>query len=143
MYCIDSYKDLISEIEMSKIRIEGFENEKETLIKLMHSSAPKSIGGMNYSGMPGGSRNYMSLDRIVERIEKLDSALYIETNLLENMEKTKGKIEGRIQNLQGTKYKVAYLREIEGKSYKEIALKLHLSEDRVKHIGAEIKRERN
>jgi hypothetical protein len=128
---------------MSKARIEGFEKQKELLIKLMYNNAPRELSGMVYSDMPGGSKNYMSLDRIVDRIEKLDSALYIESSLLENMENTKGKIDGRIQNLQGIKYKVAYLREIEGKSYKEIAADLNMSEDRIKHIGAEIKKERN
>lgn len=128
---------------MSRARIEGYEKEKELLIKLMYSNAPKGISGMNYSGMPKGSKNYMSLDRIVDGIEKLDSALYIETSLLENMENTKSKIDGKIQNLQGVKYKVAYLKEIEGKTYKEIAAELNMSEDRIKHIGAEIKKINN
>jgi len=143
MYCIDSYQDLISEIEMSKARIEGFEKQRDILVSLMYTNAPGGVGGINYDGMPKGSRNYMSLDRIVERVEKIDSTLYIETSLLENMQNTKKQLEDKIKDLKGIKYKVAYRREIEGKTYKEIAADLNMSEDRIKHIGAEIKKLNN
>ena len=137
MYCIESYKDLTSEIEMAKARIEGLEKQRELLTKLLFKG-PKGYTPIDMSGMPKGSRNDISLDRLVEAVSKIDNMLYIEGELLKGMEETIKKIKGKLEGLEGNKYKVAYKRIIENKAYKEIANELHLSEDYVKHIGAEL-----
>lgn len=110
------------------------------LVKLLDSNRPQEIQPVTFSDMPHGCKNFMSLDRIVEGINRIDNQLYIETSLIEGMESTRVKIEEKLKGLEGVKYKVAYMKVIEGKTYREIAVDLNLSEDRIRHIGADIKR---
>ncbi|MBU5486487.1 hypothetical protein KQI86_19485 [Clostridium sp. MSJ-11] len=140
MYCIKAYKDLITEIELTKMRIEGLEKERELYKKTIYGNAPKEISGQSYSDMPRGSRNYMSLDRIIEAISRIDSALYIEEERLKILQELENGITSKLEQLSGLHYKVYYLKEIEGKTYREIAEELYISEQYAKELGAEAKR---
>ena len=138
MQVINTYKDLLTEIEIHKIIIENAENEKKQLIKLLHNNSPRDIKGISYSGMPGSGKNYISIDRIIDSIEKCENLIYIESNILEGLEKAKLEIENRIEKFEGLHYKVAYLRDIEGMKLQEIADRLGYSLDRIKQISVEI-----
>ena len=49
MYCIKNYKDLLTEIELCNIRIEGLEAEREIYKKSIYNNAPKELSGQTYS----------------------------------------------------------------------------------------------
>lgn len=136
MYCIDSYKDLCTEIEIAKSRIEGLEEQKKILLKLMENNKPKDIAPIDYSGMPHGSKNFMSFDRIWDSLQHIENMLYIETEILQGMEKTKGKIEGKLSDLQGLQYKVAFMHKLGGKSLQDIAEELGYSYQYIKEVNA-------
>ena len=142
MYCIESYKDLCTEIEIAKTRLEYLLNQREMLVKLLDNNRPKEIQPVIYSDMPHGSKNFISLDRLVDGINRIDNQIYIETNLLEGMETTKTKIEEKLRGLEGIKYKIAYKKTIEGKTLQQIADELGYSIGYVKNLSMELNKER-
>jgi hypothetical protein len=75
---LDSYSDIITKIELSKIAIQGLQEEQESIKKLMFASKPYEVAGISYSDMPGGSKDYTSFDRLWERVRKIDNELQIE-----------------------------------------------------------------
>jgi DNA-directed RNA polymerase specialized sigma subunit len=132
IYNIDSYKDLCSEIEISKIRIEGLEGQKKELKKLL--DGPQEISCQQYSDLPKGSHNYLSIDRVVDSLSRIDSMLEIENSLLKAMIITQTKLNEKLKGLQGIEYKIMYKREIEGKSFARIGQELNYSEMQVGRI---------
>ena len=135
-YFIQNYKDLLTQIEIHENIIENAEKNKEYYIKQLHE--PKDIKAICYDGMPHGNYSEISLDRIVEYINKYDSMVEIETNILQQLEKAKDEIDKKINSLTGLYFKVAYMKEIEGKTLQEIADKLGYSIDRIKQVSAEL-----
>lgn len=140
MYCLKKYKDLKTEIELTKDRMDMLKEERKIYLKLMQNGCPQEVNGQAYSDMPKGSRNDMSLDRIVDEISKIDNMLYIEEERLKVIEKYEKEISSKLDKLQGLHYKVYYLHEIEGKTYREIAIQLNISEQYAKDLGSEAKR---
>lgn len=134
MYCIDSYKDLCTEIEIYKDRINNLKEQKKIMLKLMDCNRPKDIAPIDYSGMPHGSKNFMSLDRIWEDIKHIENMLYLEITNLEHMEETKAKINSKLNGLEGLQYKVEYKHSIEGKTLQQIADELGYSYDHIRRI---------
>jgi hypothetical protein len=132
IYAISTYNDLKSEIDISKARIEGLEGQKKALDKLLE--APNELTGMQYSDMPGGSHNYMGLDRIYDAICKINSKLKIEKGLLEGMLLTQATIMDKLKDLEGIKYRIMVKRELENKSIARIAAELNYSERQIFRI---------
>lgn len=139
MYVVDSYKNLLSEIEIVKKRIEGLEFERSLIIKTLHKSAPKDINSVSYDGMPKGSMSHKTLDRTWQDIQRIDSMLFLENEILKNNLKVKNEIENRVKNLKGIQYEVAYKREIEGKNLKDIAEELQCSYDHIRRVHSKYK----
>jgi hypothetical protein len=123
MYSMQCYKDLCSEISISQIRIEGLEGQKKELMKLL--GGPTEISCQQYSEMPIGSKNAMSIDRIFEALNKIESILEIENGLLKGMVDTQIKINVKLKGLEGLQYKIMYKREIENKTIIRIAQELN------------------
>lgn len=144
MYAIKRYKDLKTELELTKDRMDMLQEEREVYIKLMKKGCPGELSGQAYSDMPKGSRNDMSLDRIVNEISKIDSMLYIESERLRVIERYEKEISSKLKKLEGLEYKVMYMKEIEGLSNQEIANKLGYSYQTIANMMCEIKkREQN
>lgn len=137
MQIIESYKDLINEIEAIKEMINNYNKDKEIITKLM-LKGPSGYAPIDYSGMPKGSRNDTTLDRLCEQLGKIDSHLVIHEEMLKHKEEAANKIKDSLQGLEGLHFKIAYKRIIENKSLKEIASELYLSEGYVKQLSAEI-----
>lgn len=135
---IESYKDIKEGIEIHKIIIDSMENEIEVIKKMMYSGAPTDIAAIQYSGMPSGNFSPIPLDRLEERLNRLENRLNVEKATLDELVKKKNKIDDCINKFQGLKYKVAYRRFIQGKQLKIIADELGYSIDRIKQISAEI-----
>jgi hypothetical protein len=74
---IQSYNDICAKIEALEIWIDSLQRDIKYYTKLLNSGAPKDVSSINYDGMPKGSRNDMSLDRILEAIHKAESHLYL------------------------------------------------------------------
>lgn len=121
MFSIKSYKDLITEIDLCNMRIEALEAEREIYKKSIYNNAPKEMSGQVYSDMPCGSKNYMSLDRIVEAINRIDNALYIERERIKILQELEKESSGKLKNFRGLEYKIMYYKEIENMSIQEIA----------------------
>lgn len=124
--------DLCTEIEIAETRIEGIIGQRKALMKLL--GAPQELKAMQYSDMPKGSHNYMSIDRLADSIDRLDNMLFIEENLLKGMLATKAKINDKLKGLEGIQYKVMYKREIENKTIIRIAEELNYSTRQVDRI---------
>lgn len=135
IYAINTYSDLCIEIDIARARVEGLEGQKAALNKLLE--APAELTGMQYNDMPSGSYNYLSLDRIVEAVYKINSTLDIEKSLLKGMLHTQEKMEEKLKGLIGIEYKIVYKRELENKTICRIAEELNYSS---KQIGRIIKK---
>ena len=151
MYGTETFKDLIEMIEV----------HEHILFNCNQSLRKIEVFLLQDDGCPTGYKHRTSyedydtirgdktgtslevLKRLMNETEHLRNIILLEEEIIKNLNKGKQVVLDKLKNLQGIKYKVAYLREIEGKSYKEIAADLNMSEDRIKHIGAEIKKERN
>ena len=138
MYSMNSYKDLTTEIKISKIRLEGIKEQKDQLLKLMYASMPDELKAMTYSDMPKGGRNDMSLDRIIEQLNRLDSMIFIEENILVNMEDTEKQIGDKLKEFTGLNYKIAYMREVNHRSLQEIADELGYTLGYVKNLSSKV-----
>lgn len=140
MYVVDSYKNLLSEIEIIKKRIEGLEYERALIIKTLHKSAPKDISSISYDGMPKGSMNHKTLDRTWQDIQRIDSMLFLENEILKNNLKVKNDIENKVKSLKGIEYEITYKRDIEGKNLSDIAKEIGYNYDYVRRIYAKYKK---
>lgn len=139
MHVVDSYKNLLIEIEIVRKRIEGLEVDRELMVKSLFKSAPKEISSVNYDGMPKGSMSHKTLDRTWEDIRRIDNMLFLENTFLENKLKIKNQIEERIGKLEGIEYKVAFMKDIKGKNLKEIAEELGYSHEHIRRIYSKAK----
>ena len=137
MYAIDCYTDLCTEIEIAKTRIDGLEGQKKELKKLV--DGPTLITGQQYSDLPTGNHNFMSLDRLVDMIHRIDSMLDIENGLLKGMFETQDKINEKLKGLKGIEYQVVYKREFENKPYEVIARELNYSSRQIRRISDKLK----
>lgn len=137
---LDNYKDIVTEIELSKIRIQGLEEEQESIKKLMFSARPYEISGVSYSDMPGGSKDYTSFDRLWDRLRRIDNEILIEKDRIKIMGNTKDKMDKALEELQGLQYKIAYMR-MQGYTLLEIADKLKYNESYIRRVAANIKKE--
>ena len=133
---INNYKDICLDIEIQEVIIQDIEKEI-LLLKKLAIQGPKDITGINYSSQPRGSAIYISLDRILDRIERVEKRLEISKEILFQKIETKNKIDLKIKELNGLDAKVVYMRDIARMSLKEMADKLGYSEIWIKKKVAE------
>ena len=132
MYGIATYCDLCSEIEIAEIRINGLKGQKKELLKLL--GGPQELKAMSYSDMPKSGENAMSIDRIIDTLNRIDNMLMIEQGLLDGMILTKVKINDKLKGLVGIQYQIMYKREIENKTLNRIAEELNYSTRQISRI---------
>lgn len=133
MIGINSYKDLCREIEILELRAESIESEIKQLRKIM-LQGPKDITGIDYSREPGGSIVHMPLDRLIDRLDRLEKTISTLKDTLEQKKRYKGKIENVLKKFDGVNHKVMYLRIVEGKKQREIADILGYDERHIRRI---------
>lgn len=139
MDTIKSYKDLCEEIEIWKERIKAYEAEIKALKKLAKVYGPSDITGIDYSQPYVDSTKQIGLEEFLIRLRKLENHIYIHEEAIKNMEKCRKKIEERIKKLEGIDQKVVYMRDLEGKTLKEIADELGYSYQYIKEVSAKNK----
>lgn len=136
---IQSYNDICAKIAALEIWIDSLQRDIKYYTKLLNSGAPKDISGINYDGMPKGSRNDTSLDRILEAIHKAESHLYLAEEELKNKKKLKQSIEEVLSSMEGIEYQVFYYRVIKGMTQEEAAEELDRSDRHIRRIEKNIK----
>lgn len=132
MYAIDCFTDLCTEIEIAETKIEGYKLQKKSIMKLL--GAPNELQAMQYSDMPTAGINAMSIDRLIDTLQRIDNMLFIEEGLLKGMNATKTSINAKLKGLEGIPYKVMYKRHIENKTIIRIAQELNYSTRQVDRI---------
>ncbi len=136
---IQSYNDICSKIAALELWIDSLQRDIKYYTKLLHSGAPKDISGINYDGMPKGSRNDMSLDRIVESIHKAESHLYLAQEELKCKNKLKQSIEEVLSSIEGMEYKVFYYRVVKGLTQEQTAEIIDRSDRQIRNIEKKMK----
>lgn len=96
--------------------------------------APNEIQAMQYSDMPTAGINAMSIDRLIDTLQRIDNMLFIEEGLLKGMIATKTSINAKLKGLEGTEYLIVYKREVENKSYERIGAEMNYSSRQVRRI---------
>lgn len=104
-----------------EIRIRDLENEYKFWYKACHRG-----------GLP--------LDTCLIRMKEICDQVEMYSTMLEKKEEARKEIEGRLNQFEGLEQKVAYLRDIEGKTLAEIAADLGYSLIWIKKISARTKR---
>lgn len=136
MYWVSQLIKLIKELETTEINIDILETQKRDLIK--KSGIPKGLSPINLSGLPGGKGAKYNLPYLVEEIQKLNEKLECEYMIFTDLQNTYDKYKNKLKNSNNLKCKIAYLRLIENKTYKEIAADLNLSESYIRNSGNKI-----
>ena len=140
MDVVKSYKDLCEEIEIWKERLKTYEIQLKAIVKLAKLDGPSDITAIDYSKPYVDGTRQIGFEEALEMLHKIESHIYLHKETIANMEKSKKKIEEEIKKLEGLDKKVVYMRDIEGKTLKEIADELGYSEIYIKKISARNKR---
>lgn len=130
MYWISQLLKLVKDIETSEINIDILETQKRELIK--KSGIPKGLNPINYSGLPGGKGAKYNLPFLVEEIQEINYKLENEYMIFTDLQNTYDKYKNKLKSSNNLKCKIAYLRLVESRTYKEIAADLNLSESYIR-----------
>ena len=138
----NSYADMQKEIELIKIRLECYNTQKTLLTELMYAftSPVRELKGMVYSDMPGGSST-VDYSRYVEGMRILETKIEIENRILKNMLETSKKIDDKVNEFEGIEFKVAYMKN-KGMKLDDIADELSYTQEYIRKVSADLKRER-
>jgi len=112
------YHDLCREIEILEIRIKDLEAE----YKLWYKK---------------GCHGHMApLDISLKRMEEICDQVEMYSRILEEKEMARDRIVEHMKRFEGLESKIAYMREVEGKSLLEISLELGYSYSWIRKLGA-------
>lgn len=139
MDTIKSYRDLCNEIEVLEWSVEAYKDEIKALNKLAKIYGPRDISAIDYSQPRVKGTNQIAFEDYLFRLRQLEDHIYLHEDAIKNMTKTKEKIKGKLKELKGLDKEVAYMRDIEGKSLKEIADELGYSYQYIKEVSARSK----
>ena len=136
---IQSYNDILREIEGLELRIEDTRTSIKYYQRLLHKDAPKEMSGMHYSDMPTGNGNAMTLDRIYCAIGKLESHLYLTEEALRYKTQSRIDIENLLGKMEGIEYQVFYYRRVRGLTQEQTAEAIDRSDRQIRNIEKRIK----
>lgn len=122
---IENYADLLQKIEIIKAQIELLEHDAEFWFG-EDEAFPFASKGANLAGVHGA---WMNLDRINAKLNQLNDLLDYYCTVRDDMNE-------RLSKLNGLEYKIAYMRFIEDKNYKEIASELEYSYDHIRRVAS-------
>lgn len=114
------YHDLCKEIDILETRIGELEAEYKFWYKACFG---------------GNTRKQFPLDICLTRMKEICDHVEIYVTLLDRKEQTREKIESRMADINKLENKVAYMRDVEGKSLAEIAADLNFSYSWVKKLS--------
>jgi DNA-directed RNA polymerase specialized sigma subunit len=130
MFIIESYKDLLTEIEI----LEYLQTDLNRQIKHAHH--------VLWSGkLPSQpSPAYIGLDKSLARYASLTERLIEVEYEMGEKRKLKAKMDEKFRGLEGIEYIVAFKRQVEGKSLKEIAVEMGYTEGWIKQVSMKANR---
>ena len=112
------YHDLCREIEILEIRIRDLEAEYKMWYKK-------------------GCHGHMApLDISLDRMKAICDQVEMYSRILEEKEMARDRIVEHMKRFEGLENKIAYMREVEGKSLLEISLELGYSYSWIRKLGA-------
>lgn len=121
---------MCKEIEIYEWRLQDLEGELKAIRKVIHTGVEPSDGHAVHIPLDKALERY---DRIVEQIREVSTALAEKKAL-------RRQIESNLRGLNGVKFQVAYLRDIENMPLKLIAKKLGYSYDHVRRVSSQIRK---
>ncbi|NBI08227.1 hypothetical protein [Senegalia massiliensis] len=131
------YWELCEDIEIWTYRYESYRAQYKALVKMVNLDGPKHIKGVDYSQpRVSGGGGQIDLAEAIERLQRIESNLFLHSEAITKMEEEKEKMEKKLKDLVGLEYRVIYMRDIEGKKLKDIASELNYSYDYIKEISA-------
>lgn len=136
MNIIKSYKELCTEIEMWKYRIQAYQAEVEALKRLAKIDGPSEVGAIDYSRPNVQTSGQMGFQEYIVRLQHLEKHIYLHQDTIRRMIESKKNIEKCIEKLEGLDKKVVYMRDIEKKSLLDISNCLGYSYQYIKEISA-------
>ncbi|NRS20607.1 hypothetical protein HP398_29750 [Brevibacillus sp. HB1.4B] len=136
-----TYNELVAEINMLEARMNDLLTERRFLLKSMNSTAPKGMGAVDYSKDRVQS-NFVpyTLDRIVERMNKIDTMIQQVDEQLKAKRETLSKLDSILAQMDGLEYKVAFMRDKLNMKLHEIADKLGYSYDHIRRVSSRIQK---
>src|SRR5690625_1109389 len=126
------YYDISKEIEIYEWRLQDLEKELKADRRVVFSGRAPSDQLTVHVPLDAALETY---DHIVEQIREV-------SDRLAEKKATREQIENNIRGLEGIRYQVAYLRDIENMPLLSIATKLGYSYDHIKRISSQIKKVR-
>jgi len=134
------YKEIINLLrDQLQLMLEAAEDNLRYWEELLYKDKPKDLNAINIDGMPKGSYNATSLDRIVKHINDGRDRINDIASKLHRLEQLEKAILEEVYKFDGIDFKVVYLRDITGLRISEIAETLGYSEQYIKEISAKNK----
>lgn len=137
---IKLYFELQSDIELLKCKLKDLEHEYEYLRSNLFLNAPTTPGAIEYDKdrVVGGQVPYKmeewtkKYDQLVDKKDKIQKLIDDKTNIL---------LDSKVimQNMNSLQRKVAFLKYVENKSLKEIAVELGYSYDHIRRTNSKFK----
>jgi DNA-directed RNA polymerase specialized sigma24 family protein len=132
-----TYNDLTVEIDTLKIRIKDLEREKKYLRRRMYDNAPRGKMTVSYdSERVTGGQTPMTLDKVLERLNKIDNQIDHLYGLLEVKIDACKRIDQIIKSSEDLDQKVVYMRDYKKMSLRKIADELGYSHDHIRRISS-------
>ena len=130
--------DKITEI---RNRVKENRDKYNYIVKhIIKVSAPQGYKeGTSYQDvdMIKGSRKEINMVKVLESLHQLESIIYLDEIILENLERDKD-IEEKLKELETNKDKVYYLRNVQGLTQEKTAEILGISDRHVRRLESEI-----
>ncbi len=132
---IESCKELKEDIELIKMRLRGLDEERMLLVKNLEKG-PSEVSSITYDGMPKGSPEHRDIIYWIDALRRCENNMYLEIDTLKIKENTLKEIYAKINGFNNLEKKIIFLKEVEGKSLKEIATEIGYSYVHVRRIHA-------
>lgn len=136
---LESYRDLLKEIELWEIRLDDLNKERNYLVKKM-SRPPINKLTANYDGMPKAGMAVVDFVGMWDRVREIDEKIGIAQDILSLKREAKRKMEKVMSEMDTLEYKIAYGRDVERKPLYEIAQELGYSYGWIRQCSMRIKR---
>src|SRR5690606_8058210 len=117
-------------IEIYEWRLEDLEGELKAIRKVIHTGVEPS----------DGHAVHIPLDKALERYDRIVEQIREGSDALANKKAARRQIETGLRGLNGIKFHVAYLRDIENLPLKVIADKLGYSYDHIRRISSKVRK---
>lgn len=131
------YWELCEDIDIWTYRYESYKAQYKAIKQMARLEGPKEIRGIDYTQPKvSSSGNQFDTLEALELLRKLESHLYLHSEAIEKMQEEKEKMEKKLKDLVGLEYRVIYMRDIEGKSLKDISKELNYNYQYIREIAS-------